>query len=209
MKKTFHLFFLILVAFACSGKKANDFVYENSSVSEKTTTSSKANRYGIKSGYFVVHNSMFEDMAITTYFDNYGAIEMIHTTMDMGMVKYEEFEIHRDGYSYKFKQGEESGTRMKWFPASAANYDAISSSDAKRYKYKEVGKEKILGRECNKFTMEIANTPMTGWVWKGIALKTMTQTMGQEFVLEVKELEEMDIPSEKFELPSGIIFNDI
>lgn len=210
MKKITFLFALGLLSY-CSGpsEKSSAPVESEAEAAAETPSSSIGKRYGVKSGYFVMHNSMFDGLTMTTYFDDFGAKEMVVTTTNFSGAPENEYDIHLDGFSYKFKEGATTGTKMKWYVPATMDYEKISPEDAKRYKYKELGKESILGKECLKFTMEVGNTPVTGWVWKGIAMKTITKAMGAEFTMEVRELQEEPVDAVKFKVPEGVTFTEI
>ena len=64
----------------------------------------------------------------------------------------------------------------------------------------------ILGRECTKYTMESSQMGMTMkqtvWVWKGIALKTLSDGGQFQFGNEATKIEEnASIPASTFDVP--------
>lgn len=67
----------------------------------------------------------------------------------------------------------------------------------------QIGVETVLGRECE--VWELASLQTKTWIWEGIPLKTQSNLMGIELVIEAVELE-LDIPidPEKFKIPADV-----
>jgi hypothetical protein len=164
---------------------------------------SEGHRYGIKSG-MVVYNAPM-GMIQTLYFDDFGKKEVTITEMDMGGTKFKTTDIRKDGYNYNFKEGEKTGKKSVW-TVQNQNYDKLDPEIVKQFKLKDLGNERIAGKECKKFSMEIGSTPSNAWIWNGVLIKSVTSMMGKEFIIEATKVEEGPVPAEVFELPADVTF---
>ncbi len=160
--------------------------------------------FEIKSGKMVVSTEvMGQKMEATSYFDNYGALQMSKTEAESMMGKVEMGTIIRDGKTYMVDYIQKSVQEM---PAQESiNYLSLDKATIDKYKVKEVGKETVGGKECTKYTAEISQMGQTAkveaWVWKGIPMKTVTDFGGMSIVAEVTELSEEAVDASVFEVP--------
>ena len=165
-------------------------------------TAQDGHRYGIKSGIVTMKSEMGET---TVYFDNYGALEAQKMKMNFMGMNTEMTIIRKDGKTYMVNTAEKQVIEM---PAMGADVNFLALTDAVKAanKIKEAGKETILGRECTKYTMESSQMGMTMkqtvWVWKGIALKTLSDGGQFQFGNEATKIEEnASIPASTFDVP--------
>jgi len=184
MKKTLMTFALLLAA-AAGVAMAQD-----------------GHRYGIKSGILTQKSEMGET---TVWFDNYGALEAQKMKMSMFGQETEMTVIRKDGKTYMVNAAEKQVQEM---PAQGADINFLNLTDAvkSQYKVKEAGKEKVLDRECTKYTLTMDQMGMsmnqTVWIWKGIALKSFTDGGQFQFGNEAVKFEEnAEIPASVFEIP--------
>ena len=89
------------------------------------------------------------------------------------------------------------------------NYDNLDPAIAKQYKLKDLGTEVLAGKKCKKFSVEVSGSPVYAWLWNGISVKTVTQMMGKEFVIEATKIDEGPVPQELFEVPADITFSEM
>ena len=162
-------------------------------------------RYGIKSGILTQKSEMGET---TVYFDNYGALEAQKMKMSFMGMDTEMTIIRKDGKTYMVNAAEKQVQEMPAGGMGGADINFLNLTDAVKSanKIKKVGKEKVLGRECTKYTMESSQMGMTMtqtvWVWEGIALKSLTDGGQFQFGNEAVKFEEnAQIPASVFEIP--------
>jgi len=159
-------------------------------------------RYDVKSGIITMNS----DMGSTTiYFDNYGAVEAQKMKMSGFGADMEMTILRKDGKTYMINSTEKQVQEMPVMGADV-NFLNLTDKDKSTYKIKELGKEKVLDRECTKYSMETNQMGMTAtqtvWIWKGIALKSLTD--GGQFQFgntAVKFEENATIPASTFEIP--------
>jgi hypothetical protein len=163
-------------------------------------------RYGIKSGILTQKSEMGET---TVYFDNYGALEAQKMKMNFMGMDTEMTIIRKDGKTYMVNAAEKQVQEM---PAGGgmggADINFLNLTDAVKTanKIKEAGKETVLGRECTKYTMQMSQMGMemnqTVWIYKGIALKSLTDGGQFQFGNEAVKFEEnAQVPASVFEVP--------
>jgi hypothetical protein len=206
------LFYLAGIIFMLvSGCKGNN---QPASGSETTTDSEKAaltsakpaQRYGIKSGMVVYKAPM--EMKQTLYFDDYGQREVQISEMAVAGMSIKNIDIRKDGFTYQYKEGEKTGMKMKW-NVQDQNYDKVDPEILKRFKLKDLGTEEMAGKKCKKFSMETGGSPVYAWIWNGISIKTITNMMGKEFVIEAIKIEEGPVPAAIFEIPADVTFTEM
>lgn len=163
-----------------------------------------AAKFGIKSGKMVSSSEiMGQKTEAVSYFDNYGALQMSKTEMETPMGKMEMGTFQKDGKTFMVDYTQKTVQEM---PAQESiNYLSLDKATIDKYKVKEVGKEKVGGKECTKYTSEISQMGQTAkvevWVWKGIPMKTVTDFGGMSIVSEVTEFSEEAVDASVFEIP--------
>jgi hypothetical protein len=163
----------------------------------------------------VEYNSAYEMMGIkmtekeTTWMDiknkKEASVSVKNTSM-MGVETSEETMTLKDGdwyYTINLKEKTGTKTNIKEMQDVALMFaGSVDVTSLKDFVEKNGGKvldnESFLGKDC--LVYELMGTK--NWMYKGIILKTM---MGDKIMKEaVKIDEDVKIPSDKFELPSGI-----
>lgn len=80
------------------------------------------------------------------------------------------------------------------------------AQNVKKYNIKEIGKETIMDKECTKYTMENEvqgiKAMVTSWIYKGLAVKTVSEVQGIKIEATVTEFQEdvMVLP-QMFDIP--------
>lgn len=96
-------------------------------------------------------------------------------------------------------------------PEKPINFLQLTPAIREKHKIKELGKEDVIGKPCQKYSLEITMMGQTCnvavWVWKGLTLKTETVVNGTTIATEtVTSIEEnVTVPADKFVLPDGIV----
>jgi len=168
------------------------------------TAQENAHRYGIKSGIAHSVTRLNEHETPTVqYFDDYGNLEAVIQTIDMGgLGSYENTTITKKGKAWFVNPSGKS----KAFDNPIADLTFINPSEAviNKYKIHDTGeKEEFLGRMCNKFTYETTQgrktVVTTAWVYKGIILKSVTMIGRRESSFEMTDFQEnVKVPAEVF-----------
>ncbi len=214
--KTLHYFLLsVLFVFAsCKNSGENQAIEQTIDNTESVDEIAKSagmdtdakKRYEIKSGSIFYTTSM--GVIQTLYFDDYGAMEVFVTELEMAGITSKEVQIRRDGYQYSYKPGETTGTKSKWY-TNDMHFSKMDVEAMKRYKVKKHGDETISGKKCEKYSAEFGGSPMTTWVWGNIMIKTITKFGTGEMVIEATKIDEGPVDSKLFEVPSDITFNEV
>jgi len=214
--KTIHYIIIlsILAISACKNGGENQSVEEaivnNESIDEIAEAAGMdtdaKKRYEIKSGTVVYTAPM--GVVQTLYFDNYGAMEVFVTELEMAGITSKDIQIRRDGYQYAYKNGETTGTKTKWY-TNDMHFSKMDVEAMKRYKVKKQGNENIAGKNCEKYTAEFGGSPMTTWVWGNIMIKTITKFGTGEMIIEATKIEEGPIDGSLFEIPANITFSEV
>lgn len=205
----FYLFTALFALAACKGGNEQQTADNNidGSISDAGSAANPAviNRYLIKSGCILYKGSMGVNQ--TLYFDNYGAVEVFATEMDLGTVKTKVTQIRKEGYQYSFAEGQKTGQKTKWI-TNDINYSKLDPELLKRYKLKDLGTETILGKKCRKYSLETGNTPATVWIWGNIMVKTFTKMGNSDMIIEATKIEEAPVDAAVFEIPSNVTFTE-
>jgi hypothetical protein len=208
--KTIHyfLFAAIFALAACKGGGEQSGSLESDStqtVTESSDMATTTKRYEVKSGTVVYKGPM--GVVQTLYFENYGAMEVFTTELEMMGIKSKDTQIRRDGYQYSFKDGETTGSKTKWY-TNDMHFSKMDVEAMTRYKVKKHGNETIAGKNCEKYTAEFGSSPITTWVWNNIMIKSITNMANTEMIIEAIKIEEGSVDPAIFEVPATITFTE-
>lgn len=162
--------------------------------------------YDIKSGY--IKYSMNEDMTHEIWFDDFGTLQREETSMMMMGEKYGNCAIVKDGYRYTYSFDETTGSKVKFAPVRAANYDKPTAREIEQYGIEIHKNEVVVGKDCKVYSIK-QPVKSTVWVWNNIPLKSVTLFGGSEVKMVALELSESAVDASKFELPQGITFTEM
>ena len=161
-----------------------------------------AKKYEIKSGIVkTVTEVMGQKIEATAYFDNYGALE----ASKMNTNGMEICTINKEGKTYVVNY---TMKNVQTVPQQAEiNFLNLSEAVMKQYKIGMIGFEKVGERDCQKYTYEVSTmgqtVKSTAWVWKGIALKNVTEASGMTITMTVTEIQEnAAVDPAVFEVPT-------
>lgn len=170
--------------------------------------------YDVKSGKVTMEMDMMGQTIVQDiYFDDYGAKTV--TVSDFGGNKMRMLE--KDGSNIMVNDAEKTAVRMPAMGPGAENrinFLNLDEKTVKKNKIKEVGEETIAGKTCKKYTYKVLmmDQPITTtvWVYKGITLKSSTNTDFGEMVQQATKIEEnIDIDPAMFTIPEGVTVQDM
>lgn len=170
--------------------------------------------YDVKSGKVTMEMDMMGQTIVQDiYFDDYGAKTV--TVSDFGGNKMRMLE--KDGSNIMVNDAEKTAVRMPAMGPGAENrinFLNLDEKTVKKNKIKEVGEEAIAGKTCKKYTYKVLmmGQPITTtvWVYKGITLKSSTNTDFGEMVQQATQIEEnIDIDPAMFTIPEGVTVQDM
>ena len=160
---------------------------------------------------------MGQSVSSIQYVADYGRKESTETFMNMQGQLFTIFTIMKDGYTYVANVSAKQGQKINM--ASVDDYQNVNflnlTDEIKtKYNIKEVGAERLLGKDCKKYELTVTaqgqTAKVTAWIWQGLSLKSSMSVMGNTITDEVTEiLEGAEIAKEKFELPEGINFMEM
>lgn len=166
-----------------------------------------AHRYEIKSGIAHCVTRLNEHITpAVQYFDDYGNLEALIQTIDMGgLGSFENTTIVKMDKAWLIN----ASGKPKGFDNPTADLTFINPSEAvvEKYNIHDTGEEEeVLGRICRKFTYEMTQgrktTIITAWVYKGITLKSVSKIGRRESFFEMIDFQEnVDVPAEIFIIP--------
>jgi len=165
--------------------------------------------YDIESGYIKYKSKASGfDLITERWFDNYGALQYEENYLIMGEKKNGSCTLIRDGSRYTWNFDSKEGQCYKNYRAPKNSYDELSQRQIERYGIKRLGEEEILGRMCQKLSSEKPAKTLQ-WIWKGIALKSVSEFGKQKVTIDVVELTEGQVDESKFEMPDRVVFQDM
>lgn len=162
--------------------------------------------YEVKSGIVTMEMDMMgQAMVQEIYFDDYGAKQA--TLSNFGGRKMRMLVV--DGSNVMVNDEEKTATRMPMMgQGEKVNFTNLDEKAIKKYKVKELGTEVVADKECKKYqiTVFMMGQPQkqTVWVYKGITLKTTTNSDFGGNQTATKIQENVEIPASMFTVPEGV-----
>ncbi len=206
---------LFLLIVSCSGKTIEKDDVSNVGIESDKVYSAPAEQsqepvkvYEIESGYIKYKSQASGfDLITERWFDNYGALQYEENYMILGGEKNGSSTLIRDGSRYTWDFNSPEGLCFKNYKAPKNSFDELTQKEIDRYGIKMLGEEEVMGRMCQKLSTEKPAKTLQ-WIWKGLALKSISEFGKQEISIDAVELEEGKVDNSKFELPGGVIFQD-
>lgn len=170
-------------------------------------------KYEIKSGVVKkVSNVMGQKVESILYFDDYGKMEAVETTVNVAGTEKNMRTLDEGNSIASIDLDAKTVQRMEK-PDKLDNFLTLTDEQKEKYKYQELGEETFLDRPCKKVSLELTEMGQTFqatlWLWKGIPLKTETQVGGMTVVEEAVEVQEnVEVPAEKFTVPEGFTVSE-
>jgi hypothetical protein len=208
---------------SCSGdSKKNDSSSDSTKTKDSTEkVSSSGEKYKMKSGIItMVSETMGMKQEMIMYFEDHGNRECVETTgeMDMGMagkVKIHNLSITKDGYVYSLDLTNKTGTKTKVLTSGShrdIDFNNLTDDMMKQMKITKEGTEVIMGKTCDKYTLNDPTLKMKSSysVWNGLPLKSEIDMAGIKATVTTTKIEEdASIPAEKFEVPKDIKITEV
>ena len=151
-------------------------------------------KYEIKSAVIKKTMEMWgQKVEAVQYFDDYGKNESVSLNMQVQGVSTNMRTIIKGDIITILNLDNKTGFRST-MPEVPINYLNLTQELRDKYKIKELGEETIIGKPCKKYSSEMnqmnQNVSVTTWVWKGIALKTISTTNNMAMAEEATEIQE-------------------
>lgn len=161
-------------------------------------------RYGIKSGeYKTEMNMMGQKIVATTWFDDFGSLQLTKTRTNMMGVSLDMGTLTLNGKNYMINYGDKQVQEMP--QQESLNYMDLNEETVSKYKIQTEGAEVVLEKSCTVLTAEISQMGQTAKirasVWEGIPMKLVTTTSGISITTQVTELREGPVDASLFVLP--------
>ena len=161
-------------------------------------------KYELKSAFIKKTMEMWgQKIEALQYFDDNGKIESVSFTMNMQGADVRMRTITKGDVITVINLDNKTGNTM---PDKPVNYLNLTQDVKDKYKIKELGEETIIGKPCKKYSLEMSQMGMdvsvTTWVWKGISLKTISNTSNMAMIEEATEIQEnVAVDAANFAIP--------
>ncbi len=213
MKKYLLFIACAIMICSCGNSTPKNQSDDDSSVKSDAPVAAPAvkGKYAVKSGIVVSKGNMMGMNAVQTlYFDDFGASEAIYTSMEMMGTTITSVSVTKEGWTYNFNPKDKTGTKS-YASAGKGNLDFENLTDEviKEYNIKKIGSETVLGKECDKYSMNSPSMNIKGeyCVWKGIALKMNVDMSSIKMIFEATSVQEdVAVQADKFVIPADIVF---
>ena len=166
--------------------------------------------YEVKSGKVTMEMDMMgQAMVQEIYFDDYGAKQA--TVMNFNGQKMRQ--IKKDGSTLMINDADKTATKM---PAmgpmggeQSINFSNLDEKTVKKNKIQEAGEETVAGKTCKVYKYKVMMmgqaVSATACVYKGIVLKSTTETGFGEMTQKATSVEEnINIEASMFTVPEGV-----
>ena len=173
-------------------------------------------RYEIKSAIISKTIEMMgQKIEGVQYVDDYGKKESVTINMPMQGVPgafVRTRTINKIDTIYTINLDYKTGTKTAMPNAiDQINYLKITPEMREKQNIKELGKEEVAGKLCDKYSLEISQAGQkasaTTWVWKGIVLKSVISVSGitmTEAATDIKE--NVAVDADNFNISNDIVF---
>ena len=211
MKKLLFVLLIVMTVVSCKNKTSDKSQASEMKDQIPALAVSTKGKYSVKSGiveYKIEMMGMNGTQAL--YFDNYGNTEANLIVLDIMGTKSQTVTITKDGSVYNFDPEKKTGSKTPVMTGANVNFENLTDEVIKDWNLKKEGRENILGKECDKFSMDNQAMSMKGyyWIWKGVALKVDATMSTVKMLMEATIFQEnVNIPAEKFDIPADIVFN--
>lgn len=232
MKKAVSILSLaILVACNSSSKEENKEIQAaaNDKAAEMTNGATNApvaeaaeghKKYDIKSG-IITYETKMEMMGTVMkskkilYFDDYGIkeCEEEYKADENGKEVLDKRDFVKNGDRYVCNPAYNNGSKSKAMGYGvAAPFNLDEASTMKDNNFKKLGDETVCGKPCNGFSMVTPSGTIKMWGWNKITLKTTLDEPSMKIKSETiatKIQENVAIPADKFEVPTGVVLQNM
>ena len=227
--KTAIALLVMCVMISCSGNKnetpesAKDKAAAATNGASNTaggSTDASHKKYEIKSGIVTFESAMgMGSMIIKSknvlYFDDYGMKECQEEySVDAagGKETLTKRDFVKDGIRYVCSVEHKSGTKTKAMGYGVATvFNVDEAASLKDVQFKKLADETICGKTCNGYSMVTSSGNVKMYGWSHVALKTTVDNASMKMKSETvatKIEENVAIPADKFDVPTGVVMSD-
>jgi hypothetical protein len=205
---------------ACSSQQTQDQQIQDSALATESLKPDSAlanvQKYKIKSGIVVYEmEAMTMKQKMTLYFDDYGKKEVSEVeAIMMGLIVHTRT-FAKDGYMYTLNMTKKEGKKMKMsgiMDIKNINFNALTPDIMNKWRMQKLENEDFAGKKCEKFSIDYPEGDMKGTflVWNGIAIKSdMKMGFANISAVATSIKEDVEVPSEKFEIPEGFLILEV
>ncbi len=226
MKRIYLLLIAVLfIAYSCNEgennvNKENDSTLsevisvEKQDIDENDNYSAEDKKIGVKNAFVEYEINMMDIITkMSTYFKDHGKLTCADVTLKVMGMEMKNRTLVKDGYTYSLEMDKKKGEKFKntktkeGFDPNNINYENLSEEIKKKFNIKEIGEEKILGKNTKIFSVDDKGSIGKVWIWKNIPLKTEMEQNSMKVVMTAISINEnptfpdgiFDIP-EEFEI---------
>ena len=176
--------------------------------------SAQEKRYEIKSAIMTkTIDMMGQKVDGVQYIDDYGSKESAVVNMPMQGVPGAFIHVRTINkgdtvitVNLELKTGNKAA-----LPEKPVNYLNLTEEVKSKYNFKELEKEEVAGKLCNKYSLEVSQMGQqvltTVCVWKGIVLKSVISAAGISMTELATDIQEnVMVDAENFSIPDGVVF---
>ena len=147
------------------------------------------------------------------YFDDYGKNESVSFNMQVQGVNTNMSSLLKGDILTILNLDNKTGFRSS-MPDVQINYLNLTQEVRDKFKIKELAEETIIGKPCKKYSAKMSRmgqeVSVTTWVWKGIALKTISETNNMAMVEEATDIQEnAAVDASNFIIPDDFTITDM
>lgn len=200
-KKIFNLSIMMLfsaILLSCNSKS------NAQNQAAATTDSEKIQIYGIKSGYYKTEMPINESVA-ETWFDDFGNLQYIEIQTIGDPVK--SYKIVRNNEEYYYSDYNKEGIKKQVTYTDYRTWENPSAKDLEQTGIKRMPSQMIFGKACKTYYLNDGQFPSLMCFWKGILMVKILDD--GTLMSEVTDLRETAVPSNMFDIPQDIKFEDL
>ena len=199
-KKVLNLTFLLIfsaIMLSCSNKS-------NAQNQTAVTDENKIQVYGVKSGYYKAEMPINESVA-ETWFDDYGRLQYIEIQTIGDPIK--SYKLVRNDEEYYFSDYNKNGIKKQVTYTDYRTWENPKMQDLEKSGIRRMPSQMIFGKACKTYYVSDPQLPSVMCFWKGIL---MVKILDDGTVMsEVVDLRETAVPSNMFDIPQDINFEEI
>ncbi len=182
-----------VVMLACNGK---------SNAQSQAAVNDKPQIYGIKSGYYKSELPLSESIA-ETWFDDYGNLQYVEIQTIGDPIK--SYKLVRDSVEYYYSDYNKMGLKKTVDYMDYRKWESPSVKDLEAMGMKRMPTQMIMGKACKTYFVQDHISTMMSF-WKGILMAKIFDD--GSVISEVVDLRETAVPSNMFDIPQDITFEE-
>lgn len=170
--------------------------------------------FKVKSGIVELRVRAEGEQLATVYWDDFGARKAVYSTStvptDGGAVSRQRVELFSGGWHSIFDPAKGTGEKRRQVgpvPGFATpNPAGLPPHVRKKYAFQSLPPRKVLGKDCEGYSMNVLGVAVSAWTWNGIPMYSETRPPGgKATITEVTSVKLGEkVPAEKFQVPPGV-----